>query len=47
MRFNVLMMTVLAATAGWAADKAKPPKGYLVAEIEVTDMEAMPPKPGR
>jgi uncharacterized protein (DUF1330 family) len=40
MRFSVLMMTVLAATAGWAADKPKPPKGYLVAEIEVTDMEA-------
>jgi uncharacterized protein (DUF1330 family) len=41
MRINVLMMTVLAASAGWAAsNKHVPPKGYLVAEIEVTDAEA-------
>jgi uncharacterized protein (DUF1330 family) len=40
MRIYVWMM-VLAATASWGAAKtAKPPKGYLVAEIEVTDAEA-------
>lgn len=36
----ILGAVVLAAGAGWAADKAKSPKGYLVAEIEVTDAEA-------
>jgi uncharacterized protein (DUF1330 family) len=41
MRISVVMMTMLAATAGWAAAKSvKPPKAYLVAEIEVTDAEA-------
>lgn len=36
----VLGAATLVAGAGWAADKAKSPKGYLVAEIEVTDAEA-------
>jgi uncharacterized protein (DUF1330 family) len=37
---TILVTATLAAGAGWAAGKAKPPKAYLVGEIEVTDTEA-------
>jgi uncharacterized protein (DUF1330 family) len=36
----ILGAATLAGGVGWAADKTKPAKGYLVAEIEVADAEA-------
>jgi uncharacterized protein (DUF1330 family) len=36
----ISIAAALAAGAAWAASKAKQPKGYLVAEIEVTEPQA-------